>query len=181
MNGRPTAAAACAIVAGMLLSSVAAAEEEVPACAVHADYAKLDFWLGEWDVYVGGTPAGRNRIERVLAGCAVTEPWRGAAGGEGMSLFYVGADGAWRQVWVTTSAMRIGGTNEKTEMPGTSAGEIRFQGKIRGVDGSGHLDRTTLTRIDDDSVRQLIEVSTDAGAAWRTVFDAIYRRRVSGG
>lgn len=48
------------------------------------------------------------------------------------------------------------------------------------ADGSGYLDRTT-TRIDGDSVRQLIEVSTDAGETWRSVFDATYRRRVPDG
>ena len=49
------------------------------------------------------------------------------------------------------------------------------------ADGSGYLDRKTLTRIDGDSVRQLIEISTDAGAAWRSVFDATYRGRVPDG
>jgi len=48
------------------------------------------------------------------------------------------------------------------------------------ADGSGYLDCTT-TRVDGDSVRQLIEVSTDAGGTWRSVFDAAYRRRVPDG
>ncbi|MDH4107087.1 MAG: hypothetical protein OEW35_02115 [Gammaproteobacteria bacterium] len=172
---------AALLLAGMLQAAgPAIAQQSVPACRDLPAYTRLDFWLGEWDVYVGATLAGRNRIESILDGCAVSEHWSAAGGGEGVSLFYVAPDGSWRQVWVTANAARPGGTKEKTELPGTTAGEIHFQGEIRTADGS-YLDRTTLTRMEPDAVRQLIEVSTDGGASWRAVFDAVYRRRPAGG
>ena len=46
-------------------------------------HPELDFWVGEWDVQVGGRMAGTNRIEKILDGCAVMEFWTGADGGEG--------------------------------------------------------------------------------------------------
>jgi hypothetical protein len=36
------------------------------------------------------------------------------------------------------------------------------------------LDRTTLTPLPDDRVRQLIEISRDRGVTWQTNFDAYY-------
>lgn len=153
-----------------------AAQQPAPACAEVPLLAALDFWVGEWTVWVGPRQVGTNTIAKVLDGCALTEQWRSSEGGEGRSLFYVPprAD-RWRQVWVTGSALATGGTKEKTqllvELPG---GAVRFQGEIPTAGGS-YLDRTTLTPNPDGTVRQLIEVSTDRGMTWRTVFDAIYR------
>lgn len=137
----------------------------------------LDFWIGEWDVRVGDETVGRNRIEKVLGGCAITETWSAARGGEGRSLFYyVPAAREWRQVWVTENPAAPGGVKEKRGVEGP-AGAVRFQGEITTTDGSRYLDRTTLTPLADDRVRQHIEISTDRGATWRTTFDAVYMRR----
>ena len=38
-----------------------------------------------------------------------------------------------------------------------------------------YLDRTTLSDLENGRVRQVIEVSMDEGANWKTVFDAEYR------
>jgi|GEM_PF-1495809 quercetin dioxygenase-like cupin family protein len=142
--------------------------------ALHA----LDFWLGEWTVRVGGDGqvAGTNRIERILGGCAITETWRDASGGEGRSLFYyLPVEGAWHQVWVTPNALRPGGVKEKrmTERIGDG---LRFQGTIALPGGGSYLDRTTLTPESDGTVRQVIEVSQDDGTTWRTMFDGVYHR-----
>jgi len=132
----------------------------------------LDFWIGKWDVSQNGQLVGTNTVEATLNGCAVLEHWRDVAGGEGSSLFYYdpSAD-AWKQVWVTDQALRLGGMKEKSEQKDfTSSTRIRFQGAI---------DRTTLTREADGKVRQLIERSAEGGKTWRTTFDAVYQHSSS--
>lgn len=169
------------LMAGVLLATSAplAAQQQPPAtpCASDSLFAALDFWVGEWTVWVGTQQAGANRITKVLNGCAITEEWQATGGGEGRSLFYV-PPGArhWQQVWVTGNALAPGGTKEKTQLTTPLPdGAIRFQGTIRNG-GREWLDRTTLTPNADGTVRQLIEISTDGGATWRTTFDAVYRR-----
>lgn len=143
-------------------------------------YDDLDFWLGEWIVESDGVRQGTNRISRILDGCAVREEWQASGGGRGESLFYVNAAGEWRQVWVTERATRIGGVKEKARVDPDAEdvppGAVRFQGTLPLPEGGTLLDRTTLTPLDDGSVRQHIEVSRDAGANWQTTFDARYVR-----
>lgn len=169
------------LIMAFLLPQAAAAETvELPDCETSGTYSLLDFWVGEWDVFVGDRLVGTNRIEKSLAGCAVFEYWEGSQGGKGVSLFYVTGDGVWKQVWVTERATQPGGIKEKTRQDIDDPRSVRFQGTIVDNKGDTYLDRTTLTRLDGGDVRQLIEVSTDAGASWNAVFDAVYRRRPAG-
>lgn len=150
----------------------------VSPCDEDPGFAKLDFWLGEWDVFVGDELAGTNRIAKVLAGCAIEEHWTGAGGSRGQSLFYyLPATKQWKQVWVTENALRPGGVKEKSLVAELEDGGIRFQGEITLPSGESYLDRTTLTPLPDGSVRQHIEVSEDNGATWQSTFDAVYRKK----
>jgi len=143
-------------------------------CADDPDYAVLHFWVGEWDVMVGGERAGTNRIEKILAGCALLEHWVGAGGSEGKSLFYrVPSEDAWKQVWVTRNPSRPGGVKEKTLTERTEDGGTIFRGEVVTSNGSV-LDQTRLIPLDDGTVRQLIEYSRDGGDTWQHLFDAIY-------
>jgi hypothetical protein len=155
---------------------VFAADEPATTCTDTEVYAALDFWVGEWDVYVDEELVGRNRIEKILSGCAVMEHWRAAGGGEGKSLFFVSGDGTWKQVWVTEWATRTGGVKEKTLQAVDAPNRVRFQGRIALPDAGYYLDRTTLTLLPSGEVRQVIETSSDEGRSWTTGFDAIYRR-----
>lgn len=146
-------------------------------CGDIETYHALDFWVGDWQVYSDGRLVGTDVIEKILAGCAVLENWTGAGGGQGKSLFYVDDRGTWQQVWVTERAMVPGGVKEKTWQPLPAKSQVRFQGVISRRGGADYLDRTTLTRREDGTVRQLIEVSTDGGRSWQTTFDADYRPR----
>lgn len=145
-------------------------------CTMNEAYGMLDFWLGEWDVYVGDEKVGTNRIEKVLRGCAVMEHWTSGRGWEGKSLFYFEpARALWKQVWVTDT----GPVKEKTLVGDFDGDGVRFQGSIPQLQGGAIMDRTTLTRLDDGRVRQVIEQSTDDGETWSVGFDATYvpRRR----
>lgn len=154
-----------------------AAQGGPPACSTHPAFQRLDFWLGEWTVWVGSQQVGSNQVAKVENGCAITETWQPAGGGSGRSLFFVHpADRTWRQVWVTAGALAPGGVKEKHEVRVEGPG-VRFQGTVSDTLGRSWLDRTTLTPGADGTVRQHIEISTDGGATWRTTFDAVYRRK----
>jgi len=154
-----------------------AADDGPPGCSDVAVYDLLDFWVGDWDVYSGDDKVGENRIEKILSGCAVLEHWQGAGGGEGKSLFFVTGEGTWKQVWVTQWATRPGGVKEKFWQALDDPAQVRFQGRIVLPDGNSYLDRTTLTKMPNGAVRQVIETSRDEGETWTVGFDAIYRRR----
>lgn len=146
-------------------------------CEQNPAYHKLDFWVGEWDVFdfKSGQRDGANRIEKILKGCAISENWSEASdGSEGKSLFYVQrASGQWKQVWVEDS----GGMKEKSLQDSYTGEGVRFQGEILHKNGGSHLDRTTLIPQSGGRVRQTIEISRDGGKTWETVYDAEYRRR----
>lgn len=167
------------LLIALLAMPLQAKDGESPGCGESDLYGLLDFWLGEWDVYVRDEFVGRNTIERTLAGCAVLEHWTSAEGGRGLSLFFVDGEATWKQVWVTDYAMLPGGVKEKTHQPLTRTDQVRFQGRIYREGGQSYLDRTTLTDLGDGRVRQVIEVSQDEGEKWRVVFDAEYRRKGS--
>ena len=183
------------IVIGVLLSAVAAAgvarlEENSRAgtprppeagkaggCAGRVANHRLDFWLGDWKVYAGGALDGTNHIVSILDGCAVQEEWTDSSGYQGRSWFYVDpATGRLKQVWLTSRAEQLGGTKEKTELPGTEPRSVQFQGVLVGDSGRAIVDRTTLTLQRDGTVRQVIEISNDGERTWTIGYDAIYRR-----
>lgn len=161
------------------LVALAAAPDASPAMQQVCDgsevYERLDFWIGEWDVFVGDRQVGTNRIERVVGGCAVMEHWQAAGGGEGKSLFYVPPqDSTWQQVWVAGPASRPGAVKEKRLEEILDDGALRFVGRVPLPGGGSVLDRTTLTPLEGGRVRQVIEISRDDGESWLSRFDAVY-------
>ncbi len=154
-----------------------AKDAKADVCRGGENSSRLDFWLGEWEVFADDNQRqGHNLIERQLNGCAIFEHWSGAGGNEGKSLFYYDArDDSWTQIWVTSNTRRTGGLKIKHLIAVYQDGGVRFQGLLRLPDGGSILDRTTLTPLDSGEVRQLIEISKDGGNIWHTSFDAIYK------
>lgn len=147
-------------------------------CGSEAVFAALDFWVGDWEVFVGPQKVGDDRVAKTLNGCAITESWTASNGGQGFSLFFVDPAGLrWKQVWVTGSALAPGGVKEKRLVESVPGGGLRFQGTVRSTSGQEWLDRTTLAPLRDGTVSQRIEISKDDGATWEATFDAVYRRR----
>jgi hypothetical protein len=146
-------------------------------CESDPSFHDLDFWLGSWRVVENGKPAGSNRIEKIMSGCAVVEHWKGVDGSEGQSLFHHEPGSArWVQVWVTDRATLPGGAKEKTLVARLKDGALRFEGEVPAANGGTRLDRTTLVPLKDGTVHQRIEISSDRGLTWKTVFDASYVR-----
>jgi hypothetical protein len=147
-------------------------------CEKDPAYHKLDFWVGNWDVYDShdGSLGGTDLVERILDGCAIVENWHELPpdGADGKSFFYYQkATSQWKQVWVTA----VGPMKEKKLIEEYKDGGVRFQGEIPHLNGGSHLDRTTLTPLSPDKVHQVIEISRDGGKTWEVTFDAEYRRR----
>jgi hypothetical protein len=141
-------------------------------CAAPA-YRQFDFWAGRWEVRsADGKVAGTNRIEPVLRGCALQENWTGRSGMVGTSLnAYDPLDGKWHQTWVDSDGLRLELAGEYTQGKMTLAGE----GPLPDTPGSRARHRITWSRLPEGGrVRQLWEVSKDAGATWSVVFDGTY-------
>lgn len=160
------------VVLACLAASPLRGQQPAP-CTDDPEHAAFDFWLGEWDVFVGdGQRAGTNRIEKAERGCLVIEHWTGAGGGTGTSMnFYDPARGLWRQVWVSSNGVLIeieGGIRD---------GSMVLQGTLTDVAGEQTPFRGTWTPLDDGAVRQHFEISEAGDGTWSTWFDGRYVRR----
>ncbi|MGN6147429.1 MAG: hypothetical protein ACTHPD_02715 [Rhizomicrobium sp.] len=166
-----------AIAIALLLPNLAIAEP-AQTCRDGTNAKALDFWIGDWRVTDAkdGSFQGKDRVERVLDGCAVIENWTGAdANDQGKSLFsYDARAHRWDQVWVTLNTAQPGGLKHKTLIAITPEGGTRFQGNLDLPDGRVVMDRTTLTPMPDRRVHQVIEISKDGGTTWIANFDALY-------
>jgi len=166
---------AVASVLAMVPGANVAAETTTPSasksCAT-PENRQFDFWIGEWEVTQAGKPAGLNRIERILDGCALLESWAGVSGYRGNSVnFYDAARRRWHQTWIDTSGLALALDGEfvggSMVLAGTRFDPTRKQ--------TLH-DRITWTPNADGTVRQLWESSTD-GKTWSVAFDGLYSRR----
>ena len=105
------------------------------------EHRQFDFWVGDWDVTTPtGKPAGHNRIESILNGCALRETWTGAGGGRGTS--YNAWDrqrGRWHQTWVDDDGLLL-------QLEGGLAdGKMVLEGET--LDSSGAAVRTAGRRL----------------------------------
>ena len=170
------AVAAPALLAAQQPSGAAAQQGPPPAAAEPCgapEHRQFDFWIGEWEVTTpDGAPAGRNRIEPILGGCALRESWTGARGSVGTSYnAYDRQRGRWHQTWVDNrgTVLRLDG--------GFDGGRMVLSGETRDTAGARLLNRITWQETAPGEVRQLWETSADGGATWRAVFDGRYRKR----
>lgn len=147
------------------------ADRNARPCAFIAEAKQFDFWAGEWDVTVGGAPAGRSSVQRILKDCVLLENWEDTVGGSGKSFnLYDREQKRWRQTWVDS-------TGRITDyVGGLEDGQMRFTAMATRPDGKRVHLRMTFTRLDADRVRQLLEQSED-GTRWSTSFDGLYTRR----
>lgn len=141
-------------------------------CDHDANYRMFDFWVGEWNVTVGGQQAGTNRIELIEGNCVVFETWTGAGGGSGRSFnFYNNQTGKWNQVWVASNGSNLFFEGEFRD------GNLHYTGTTLGAGGAKTLHKLTFFNLGPGHVRQLWESSTDGGKTWTVTFDGDYRKK----
>ena len=164
-------------VMSVLLGMSAAGLAEEPAtpptkkACESPEHRQFDFWVGEWSVTQAGKPAGTNRIERILDGCAVLESWTGASGYRGNSLnFYDPARKRWHQTWIGTDGQGLALDGEfiggKMVLAGTRL-DLATKKTIH--------DRITWAPHADGTLRQTWETSEDE-KTWSIIFDGHYSR-----
>ena len=149
---------------------LAEAERLSHPCEHDDRYRALDFWIGDWEVFMGDQPVGRNRIRKLQRGCIVHESWTSASGGTGESInFFDPKTQKWTQHWVDENGGVVwyagGPRGNGVHMVGEN---IDSEGKVKAA-------RVTLTPNSDGTVHHLIEHSEDGGDTWMTWFDAVYR------
>ena len=139
-----------------------------------SEHRQFDFWVGHWDVFgPAGRKVGENRIELVADGCALLEQWTGNGGVTGKSLnIYDAVDRRWHQTWVDNGGTLL-----------VLAGQLVDRSMVMSMTGPSPTDptvtllqRITWTPVADGSVRQLWELSSDAGTTWTVLFDGRYVR-----
>lgn len=139
-------------------------------CTSRPEYKQMDFWLGEWDVEVGGQKKARSRIERISDGCIVQENWMPFNGLSGKSWnFYNAGTKKWEQVWIGPDAGVLKVEGEWAD------GKMSYEGFENEPDGTRSLVRLTFTPTADHGVHQVSQRSSDEGKTWSTDFDGIYR------
>ena len=144
--------------------------EVTPSCS-SPEQRQFDFWLGDWDVKdtATGKRAGHNLVTTILGGCAVQEHWIGVEGSKGTSLnAYVAGDRRWHQTWVDNQGglLQLSGVFRE--------GRMTLSGTRTTKAGKSVTDRIVWTSLNNGTVRQVWESSTDDGRSWRTVFDGTY-------
>ncbi|HSC63802.1 MAG TPA: hypothetical protein VLD35_09225 [Caldimonas sp.] len=155
--------------------AAAQTQPEAPAKACQSvEHRQFDFWVGHWEVFgPAGKKVGENRIELIADGCALLEQWTGQGGVTGKSLnIYDAVDRRWHQTWVDNGGTLL-----------MLAGRLVDRSMVMSMTGPSPTDpqvtvqqRITWTPAGDGSVRQLWELSSDAGTTWTVLFDGRYVR-----
>jgi tetratricopeptide (TPR) repeat protein len=137
-------------------------------CMFSEGYRQFDFWLGEWDVFVGGQRVGYNNVKSLQGGCIVEENWEGGLGENGQSFnFYNPVTKKWHQSYMSNRAGNWMMDGEYKD------GALRFEGHIYSPKGDV-LVRMTFFNLEPGKVRQTAETSSDGGKTWTNIWDAMY-------
>ena len=147
----------------------------IKTCDNTPEFHQFDFWVGEWDVYnTQNQKVGDSKIEKILKNCIILENWYGAAGGEGKSFNHYEADKKkWFQYWIDQNSSV---TNYEGEYdPAQKA--IVFYSYDHAKDTKPYIGRLTFFDLDENTVRQFSQRSTDGGKTWSVVYDFTYRRK----
>ncbi|HEY4129283.1 MAG TPA: hypothetical protein VGM50_01600 [Gemmatimonadaceae bacterium] len=140
----------------------------VTPCAGATERHQFDFWIGEWDVTTpDGTPQGKSSVQSMAGGCGLLENWTALNGMTGKSLnAFNPLEKHWQQYWVGQ-----GGFVTEYRDSEVHDKSIAFYTRAPGRTG-----RLTFTPLDDGTVRQFSELSTDGEKTWTVQYDYRYHR-----
>lgn len=147
-------------------------------CLYSTEAKQFSFWIGEWDVFPSQAPKGQapkigeNKIEVISEGCGLLENWKSPTDNGKSINYYDKNTGKWYQYW-------IGSRGEVLRYEGVfSENKMRFESSSVGKDGKKNLQKLTFFIIDENTVRQFAEVSTDEGKTWKVSYDFRYEKRL---
>ena len=167
------------ILAALLFWEVTGAAAAQPAptygCAT-PESKQFDFWVGEWEANYaaadGKVAKSRNRVTRILDGCAILEEFSGAPGtklnGHSVSTYDRNAR-QWKQTWVdnTASYLDFKGGMEEGRM--VLARDAEREGKK-------FRQRMVWQDVRPEAFKWLWQRSDDGGATWATQWEIDYKR-----
>jgi hypothetical protein len=148
----------------------AAAAPGAPSCAENPAARQLDFWLGDWSVDSG---RGRSKVHLALDKCELLESWASTTSdhsGEN-TLAFDPDNNAWYGLFVDNRG-RV-----HSFRGSVSSGAAELQGPGRDENGALVLKRVRVVRINDATVDQIWEKSTDQGESWTLEFKMEYIRK----
>jgi tetratricopeptide (TPR) repeat protein len=139
-------------------------------CKYNKVYKKLDFWLGEWDVYTNGNKSAESSITKSEGGCTLHEDYRTLGGFDGRSFnYYDPQDSLYTQIWIDKFNSIIRFKEEQA-----SEGVL----VMRANSADGNLIRMSYEfDKENDTVLQTMEASSDQGKTWTSNFTGTYRRK----
>ena len=159
----------------VLAFATLAARAQAPAGCNSPEYGEMDFWIGEWEASYSqnGAPAkSRNRITKVLDGCAILEEFTGAPGipldGRSYSV-YDRTSRQWKQTWVDNSGGYLDFVGSVVDGNRVFAREFQRQGKTI-------KQRMVFRDVKPETFKWLWQRSDDGGTTWTTGWEIDYRR-----
>jgi len=144
----------------------------LPAAAA-AQPVSLDFLGGDWVLLdPAGKPAGKSHVEVQLPGAMIYERRTDANGELPVWFFNSEAEGGWVQLFPgpAGSLREFSPQSKAGEWPLVLGSEVTLR------DGRKANFRLTLGRASDNESHRVLEMSTDAGRSWSSVFDYKYVR-----
>ena len=182
----------------LLLAATLAAAVVQPSDPCQTPEARaFDFWIGDWDIQQrllkrdGSwlTLPARTSVTRALDGCALVEHWQGDVlfFWEGMQApetmtglsvrAYDPQAGKWFIHWMDTRLPRFGAPYTGNFVDGRG----EFFRELETPQGR-RLGRITFSNVTAESVSWALDVSSDQGKTWQTLWTMkMARRRSAGG
>ena len=163
-------------IVAMFISTVAKSQSP---CGSNAVYRQFDFWIGEWEAFSAKGKAGDSKISLLLDSCIVLEEWTSTGVAKGVRYAgksfntYNAQTNQWQQTWVDN----VGGSTAYLYGKAEQNAIVFQTAPFAPAKDTGVIQRLSFFRLVSDKVRQLGEVSNDAGKTWTTTFDLEYRRK----
>lgn len=164
-----------------VLCSVAQQSSPGSPCTTDKIYRQFDFWVGEWEAFgVNGKKAGDSKISIILDSCIILEEWTSASTNKGLVYkgksfnTYNATAKQWQQTWVDN----VGG-NTQFVQGRFEDGKIVFNTEPWPFSkDTMAINKLTFFNLGPAKVRQLGEISKDAGKNWVIQYDLEYRRKM---
>ena len=138
-------------------------------CKYGEQYKRLDFWLGEWDVYTNNNKTAESSITKSNGGCTLHEDYSTFSGFYGRSVnYYDPSDKLYKQIWIDKF-------NNIVNFKETKATDAYLE--LVATSPNGNLTRMSYTLDDKNTVSQRMASSTDKGKTWNQTFLGVYKRK----
>jgi len=168
----------------LLFSNPSSAQKLPPPspCLTDPIYRQFDFWIGDWEAFnLKGMKAGDSRISLILDSCTILEEWTNVPVPNGFGYkeksfnTYNAATKQWQQSWTDnmggSTFYAFGKAEDKKIVFQTTPWPFSKDTMA--------ISRLSFFNLGPDKVRQLGEISKDAGVSWATQYDLEYRRKKS--